>query len=599
MYIKDIIRAIKYVHSIGKPWFYSTIFFTIILGLIPVTTLWLTKELINEVARFINSDVGNYKNSLILLIMIFVLMNIDSIIRNIQSYMDSKLQIKLEHNLKYNISKKLSLVPYKLYDNTDFHHHLNRIQGNQGQRFLAPIDNTFIIIQSIITSVSLLWFLFNIHWSLGIISLLAGIPILIVKSFYGNKNFWLGLLQTPRAREANYIQRLLLERESSKEVKLFNLENYFIKRWSATFKQNAEESLSLLKKQRVSYIGLDSLSALFYSISAGIIIWLTKRATISIGEFVAIGQAVQETQNSINTISSSVAQIYENSLYIKDYFSFLNYEEDNLAGKDFPILDRGISINNLTFSYPGSDQNSLKNINLDIKAGEKIAIVGGNGSGKTTLVKCLLGLYYADQGDVSFENISIREINKLNLRKNMTVIFQDFLKYSFSVKENIQFGDVDKNDTYEDLEAVSKEAGIHSYIRSLPEKYGTYLGKHLKKGEDLSGGQWQRIALARALYKTDSQILIFDEPTSSLDPLSEIDMFNKIKNHSKNKTLIFISHRMAATISADKIIVMDSGEICEYGDHQTLLNRRGRYYEMYQEQANWFSNQKNEVIEYA
>ena len=257
---------------------------------------------------------------------------------------------------------------------------------------------------------------------------LAGIPILIVKSFYGNKNFWLGLLQTPRAREANYIQRLLLERESSKEVKLFNLEDYFIKRWSTTFKQNAEESLSLLKKQRVSYIGLDSLSALFYSISAGIIIWLTKRATISIGEFVAIGQAVQETQSSINTISSSVAQIYENSLYIKDYFSFLNYEEDNLAGKDFPILDRGISIHNLSFSYPGSDQNSLKNINLDIKAGEKIAIVGGNGSGKTTLVKCLLGLYYADQGDVFFENVSIREINKLNLRKNMTVIFQDFLK---------------------------------------------------------------------------------------------------------------------------------------------------------------------------
>ncbi|WP_079477629.1 ABC transporter ATP-binding protein [Halobacillus salinus] len=595
MNITEIFRAMSYVHKIGKTWVYLSVFFTILLGLLPVSILIVTKDLVNEVSNLITNTGSDYTSSLILLITLFIMMTVNSIIKHIQSYLDNKIQVKLDHNLKYKISEKLSKIPYSKYDDTDFHHHLNRIQGNQGQKFLSPLDNVFIIIQSFITSISLIWFLVSIHWSLAIISLISGLPILVVKSVFGNKSFWLSLLQTPRAREANYIQRLFLNREYAKEIRLFNLENYFISRWSRKYLKNAEESLNLLRRQKFSFIGLDSMSALFYALSAGIIIWLIKRSTVSIGEFVAIGQAVQETQNSINNMATSSAQIYENSLYIKDYFSFLDYEEEVYNGKSFPKLNEGIMINDLSFSYPLSNKKVINNINISFKAGERIAIVGDNGSGKTTLIKCLLGLYKPNKGEIFFDNVPIQQINKTSLRDNFSVIFQDYLKYSFTVRENIQLGDIKRKFQKEDLYKVTKKSGADKFINNLPEGYETYLGKQLRIGEDLSGGQWQKIALARALYKNDSQVLIFDEPTSSLDPISEIAAFNSICEQTKDKTLIFISHRMAATTLADKIIVLKDGEVVESGTHDKLMSNYGIYYNMFKKQSDWFNENSNGV----
>lgn len=589
-----LLRTIRFVWHKGKGWIFFSIFFAIVSGLIPIATVWISKELVNSVADLIQHRSSNFRLTFLLLIVQFLIMLTDSSIQGLKRYFDKKMQITLEHDLKRIITEKTSSVPFAYFDIPDFYNHLNRIKESPGSKFLAPIKDFLSICSSIISMVSFLVFLLTIHWSLVVLSVVVGIPIFIIKSIYGNKQFWLKILQSPVSREAQYLEHLLNDRQTAKELRLFNLPSHLLRRWSNRFMKNANQSLALLRKQQVAEISLDGLTALFYVGASSIIIWLIRTTDIRVGDFVAIGQAVSGTQEAIDQISTKSAEVYENNLYIKDFYYFLDFNEPDvkkMKGTDpFPHpLQKSIEFDDVSFRYIYGTADVLKNVSLTIYPGEKIAIVGDNGSGKTSLVKCLLGLYTPTKGHVLFDGKSTDDIDPKELRNNITVIFQDFMRYSLSVRENIGFGNLSHLNNDSKIRDVAQQSNVHEFVNKFKDKYDTYLGRFLKDGEDLSGGQWQKVALARALIR-ESEIVVFDEPTASLDPQSELEVFSKFRSLSANKTALFISHRMAAARMSDRIIVMKEGKVKELGTHEELMQLDGEYARMYQIQAQWYCN---------
>lgn len=594
MKLNHLLRTLRFVWHKGKGWIFFSVFFAIISGLIPIATVWIFKELVNSVAYLIQHHSNNFLLTFLLLILQFLIMLTDSSIQGLKNYIDRKMQITLEHDLKRIISEKTSSVPFAYFDIPNFYNHLNRVKDSPGSKFLAPIKNLLDIGESVISMISFLVFLLTIHWSLVVLSVVVGIPIFIIKSIYGNKQFWLKVLQSPVSREAQYLEYLLNDRQTAKELRLFNLSSHLLRRWSSRFMKNANQSLALLRKQQGAEISLDGLTALFYVGASSIIIWLIRTTNIRIGDFVAIGQAVSGTQDAIDQISTKSAEIYENNLYIKDFYYFLDFNEPDVkevtGTEPFPHpLQKGIKFNNVSFRYIYGTEDVLRDVSLTIYPGEKIAIVGDNGSGKTSLVKCLLGLYTPTKGQILFDGKSTEDINPKELRKNITVIFQDFMRYSLSARENIGFGNLNYLNNDNKIRRVAWQSNVHEFVSKFKNKYDTYLGRFLKDGEDLSGGQWQKIALARALIR-ESEIVVFDEPTASLDPQSELEVFSQFRSLSVDKTALFISHRMAAARMSDRIIVMKEGKLKEFGTHIELMRLNGEYARMYQIQAQWYND---------
>jgi len=593
MNFKTILAAIKFVIKIDKKWLVFSICISCFRGINPLITLWLSKKLIDSIVEILQHKANSSYSDVFWILLAQVLISIfAAALRKIKELLDRSIEIKLNHDLQKMISEKASTVPLAYYDLPEFHDHMERIKGAQGSRFLSPIKGLLSLAESIITTFSFLIFLISTHWMLTILSVLAAIPIMVMQTKYGKERFWFQYTQTPLARETNYITYLLNERDFAKEIRLFGLQEYLLDRWSNKFKKNASESLKLLRKEKYSQIALDGLTAILYACSVGVIVWLAKKKTLTIGDFVAIGQAVQGTQSSINQISTLLSSLYEENLYIKDFFDFLDYEYLPSNSKtqeiqvDWSFVDQ-ISLKNVSFKYPGQTKYSLKNVSFDIKKGEKIAIVGENGSGKTTLVKCLQGLYDITEGRIFIDNIDIKEIKQNSIRENITAIFQDFVKYPFSISDNIGFGNVKNIHDVEKIKLASRKSGADVFIRKLPDEYETNLGQLFGDGVDLSGGQWQKIALSRALFR-NGQVVILDEPTSALDPKAEMEVFSDFKTLVKDKTVIFISHRLAAARLADRILVLKDGQIIEEGNHQQLMNLGKEYYKMFMSQARWY-----------
>lgn len=599
-----LIKSFRFVWQHGKGWVILSALFNIMNGLFPLASLWIIKELVNAVSAALQGTAG-YQPITVLLLLQFGISVSESLLRNLQTWMDKRMEVLLEHDLQKVLSGKLASVPLSYFDLPRFYHHLNRINSSVGYRFLAPVKAVFEILQRLITLLSMLGFLLTIHWSFVVISVIAAVPMLIMQAKFGQERFVLMLYQTPAAREAGYMSQLLMDRQGAKEIRLFNLAGYLIGRWSNTYMKNARQALALMRKQQGIDVLLEALTAFFYMASAGVLVWLMQSRTMQVGDFVSIGQAVHGAQGSLNMLAMRVAGLYEEMLYIRDFFTFLDFEEENLQqGKatrrrPFPdVLTNGITVDNVSFQYPDTERRSLSEVSFHISPGEKVAIVGENGSGKTTLVKLLMGLYPISAGQVLFDGIPVEELDEQDVYRNVTVIFQDFMKYALTVRENIALGDIERLDDADRIRAVAEETGVDRIVQSYQEGYETNLGRFLYDGEDVSGGQWQKIALARALFR-GGQIMILDEPTAALDPQAEMAVFRQFGRLTENKTAVFISHRMAAARMADRILVMREGRLVEIGSHEELLALDGEYARMYQMQAQWYTEEKQQLQEAA
>lgn len=593
MQVSYIKKAVSLIWKEGKGWVLISILVRILLGLVPIFSVLLIKEIINEITLYFNSENESLRSVSWLLILQFAMLFLQSAAINLMKIFDLKIEQKLDYILDKQITDKAASVPLYYYDNTEFHHHHDRIMGNSGDRLMSPIRAVLDIGQNVITLISFFIFLIQIHWLLAASSALMAIPVLVIQSKYGNKQFRLLRYQTPSIRKAHYVSSLLNDRDSAKEIRLFNLKDHLMNKWSQLFLENNKKIFDLSKRRELAHLGLQLFTAIIYVFNAFFLIRLLKTTTLKIGDFVGVMQAVQGTQNTINDLSIKMADIYSEFLYIQDLFLFLEFEDSSVkmfhGEQPFPEkVEHGITFEHVSFQYPHSQREVLKDVSFHIRSGEKIAIVGENGSGKTTLVKCLMGLYPVTSGEIFFDQVSISDIKQEELFKNLTVIFQDFMKYNMSVKENITISLHEDEHNELKMKDVAKQTGVDSFVSNYHSKYDTILGKILFEGEDLSGGQWQKIALARALFK-NGQIFVLDEPTAALDPKAELEVFKQFEVLSKEKTTIYISHRMASARIADRILVMKDGELVEMGHHTELMSRDSEYARLFNMQAKWYA----------
>ncbi|HHP1091135.1 ABC transporter ATP-binding protein [Bacillus thuringiensis] len=328
-----------------------------------------------------------------------------------------------------------------------------------------------------------------------------------------------------------------------------------------------------------------------------LLVFQIKQGKLTVGDYVALMSAIITIQSTLGSIGMNVGKIFEINLYVKNLFEFLQLKNP-LQNKEktlsFPESDFSkIEVKNLSFNYPNQNQTTLKNINFTIKRGERIAIVGENGAGKTTLTNCLLGLYIPSNGGIYFDNININNIKISSLRKNISAVFQDFVKYHYTIRENVGFGNLEDLHNNEKIYSGLHQVNLDSLINKFPLGIDAILGKEFKNGQDLSGGQWQRIAIARA-FLSEAEILILDEPTSAIDPKAELEIFNCFQNLAQGKTAFMISHRLGPARLADKILVLKEGILVEQGTHEDLMKLNGEYTRMYNAQANMYKENEED-----
>lgn len=596
-FIKDFFKSCYFVLENSKGWTIFSAISILVAGFSPYITLMINREIINYVSLHLKDMAsGGIQGLLSLLLLQGGIQLLLSLIRFANDYLDKKTEMKIDFLLQKKLNLNISALDYSVYENPEFYNHCNRLTTNMGARFLSPIKNFINLIKIIINLFTFTYLLFSFHWFLFILAAVVSIPSYFLNYKISKRRYDVSVQQTPTIREIRFLSNLFTEKNGIKEIKAFGLKSYFLNMWETKVIQNNKIFLSLVKKQNSIKLSMESLSILTFGVTSLIIFNKVLQLKMLIGDYVSINQAVVNTQSSMLQFTEYYNQFREDLYYISDYYSFqetfscnidaLNCNQTLFRGNISKAVDSAINMENVSYSYPDSENLALKNINLKIKTGEKVAIVGANGSGKTTLVKCILGLYKVNQGRIFIDNSDIDFMDESQISKLITVIFQDFVKYPYTLRENICIGDIENKSDYNRLMELINLLEINLY--EYPNGLDTYLGNLLKAGKDLSGGQWQKIAIARALF-SPADIIILDEPTSAVDPLTEQKLFHNMNALTQGRTTILISHRMASVKMADRIIVLDKGGIIEQGSHEELMNLGKQYFKMYNSQALQYS----------
>ncbi|BFH27639.1 ABC transporter [Paenibacillus dendritiformis] len=584
--------AILYIWRLHKPYFYVSIALHLALGLLPLLSVWTMQELVNEVILIAQPGHG-FATALSILSFQMVIILSAYILQFFSQLNDQKLENLLGLVLKKQIFGKIMNLPYSTFEDPSFYDQNQRIINSHFQ-IVSMVKTIMSLGSTIVTVLSLVGYITNIHWGLLVIIFVFSIPILMIHIRFGNKRYVLTRFLTPYHRREMYISDLLSQRDSLKEIRLFGLGSHLIEKWSSFYKRSAQEKYNLSKNQGIWELAGSMLLTLTYIVSGILIIFLISAKRIEIGAFVAALQSIQNIQSSLTEISASLSNMYEISLYIEDFKTFQQKKELESSSSHIKCgAIHQISVQNLTFTYPNQTKPTLKNIHLSIKKGQKVVIIGENGSGKTSLIKCMLGLYETGENTICVNQIPLRSYDIASYHQRIAALFQDFIEYEFSARENIGFGNLN-NPSKSEMIAAARKTKIHEHIAKLPERYESLLGRHFEGGHELSGGQWQKLALSRALFK-NSDLIILDEPTSSMDPESELDIIHELFQGNNDKAVLIITHRLGVAVQADYILVMREGRIVEEGTHQELLRRQGEYHRLYRAQTKIY-NQESGVL---
>ncbi|WP_255289681.1 ABC transporter ATP-binding protein [Bacillus toyonensis] len=569
------------------------VFIRVIEGFIPVINIFLFERLINEAAKFINHS-GNLEQVFVYLACQLATFLLQYILEHLSIINDKYINQKIGLHIKEITFNKMEKLAYIHFENPEFQNKLQMISGID-QRIVNNVTSSSNLLKECITLISILVYLINIHWVLVVILFIGIIPLFIIEIKNGSSKYELMRNLTPVNREMFYISNLLYRRESVKELRLFQITSFLIKKWRQKYQENNLEEINLLKKQTVWLFASEIILVLVYALTSAFLLYLMKLGRVLVGSLVAVLQAIQNIQASLSSLIRSISNIYENLLYVKEFSSFISLPEiDDVEDKEEIHGIQEISVQKLNFTYPNQDVRILKDINLKITPGKKIAIIGENGSGKTTLIKCLTGLYETDSSMVHVNGMPLNKIDLNKYFKKISVLFQDFNRFEFTVRENIGFGNLEELADTEKLKEVIKRVGLENHIQSLPNQYDSRLGRFFDGGNELSGGQWQKIAIARCLFR-ECDLIVLDEPTSALDPKSEVEIMEEFFRYSSDKAVIFITHRLGAAWLADEIIVMERGRIAERGTHQELLHLDGIYKELFVSQSKWYMEHKELV----
>src|SRR5258707_11780084 len=519
---------------------------------------------------------------------------LSSLLSTLSNIVQQLLQEQVSNRVQLDILKKADTLDLAFFENPEFYDKMRQAANQSTYQPVSMISQTFDLGRTTVTLISLIFLLLHLAWWLAIIALIVPIPVFFSSTRYGWRGYQLMRRQSPERRIMAYFVSLMTTDTYNKEVKLFNLGIFFIDKFWNLATKLYEQDKKLLIRRYLTNFGWTNLTGVANS---AIYLYVALQAVvgrISLGGLTLYTQAAVQAGQSFQGLLGGISSTYESTLYVNTLFEFLEYQPRIVSPPspqpiDPPLDIKGphIEFRDVSFTYPGKDpetQAALKNVSFTMQAGEAIALVGRNGGGKTTVGKLLTRLYDPDEGEILIGGRNIKEYDLKELREQVGVIFQDYVTYFLSARENIGVGRVDEIENDELVSSAARKSGADTVIERLPDGYDTMLGRWFNKGTQLSGGEWQKVALARAFMR-DAGILVLDEPTSSLDARAEYEVFTHFRTLTGGKTAIFISHRFSTVRLADRIFVLENGRIIENGSHKQLMELESHYAELFNLQA--------------
>ncbi|GFN33316.1 ABC transporter ATP-binding protein [Paenibacillus xylaniclasticus] len=582
--LPSVLKMIRILWAASPILLLTLLIIQLLIAIVPVVQLYLTKELVDSVTEVFTTGSSIRPVVSILLLQVAVL-TINQLMALADQLIGFRVQQKLKYELQNRMIDKAASIPLIRYDQAGFHDHLERTMISIEMRGFTLFTLGISIIRNAVTVITMFGVLFAFHWILSVGLLIMLLPKVALFMNSGKMRFMHMYAFTPTVRKMNYYLQLLTGRKAAKEVRVFGLTSYLKNKWENLFIEHTRERFRVEAKTGLRQSVSQVVDFAVYAGVIAVLVFYGRDGGLTLGEYVALTQAVSTIQPMIHYIGQQIASIYEESLFIKDLFHFMELPEESDQGtKPFPQrLTTGIEIKNLEFQY--QDKPVLKNISFRIRPGEKIAIVGENGAGKSTLVKCILGLYNPTSGTIRYDGIDLSDLNRQSLFQHVTAVFQDHMDYYLTIRENIGFGSLDHIEDDAALEIAASKTGIDHMIQGYADRYDTVVGPFFEGGRDLSGGQWQKLAISRA-YMRDASIVILDEPSAALDPLAEEQLYQQFTDLMGDATTIMVSHRLGSCKMADRIILLKDGAIIEEGSHEQLMSANGEYAQMFTAQAN-------------
>lgn len=502
-------------------------------------------------------------------------------------YFDNLLADRYTHHVSVEVMRKAAALDVTVYEDPVFYDRLERARVQATDR-LAMIQQMGRLIQQSVTAIA--FSIVLIKYSPFLLLLLVGgiLPAFLGESHFAFLTYAKNFRQTPLRRQMDYLRQVGGSKEAAKELKLFNLSEYLTNRFSALSQTIYEQNVAL-NRRRLFWGGvLAIIGQLGYYAAYGYSIWRTIQGVYSIGDLTLITTAIMQAMGNIQQAFSTASGVADQALFLTDLLAFFEMKprvQNKEGGLKVPRpIRHGFEFRNVSFTYPGTERRILKNFNFFLEPGERIALIGENGQGKTTVVKLITRLYDPTEGQILLDGVDLREYDLDDLHAEMGVIFQDFMRYEMTARENIAVGRVEVPHTEEEIRYAAEKSLAASVVGKLHGGYDQMLGRRFEGGVDLSGGEWQRIALARA-YLRDAQLLILDEPTAALDARSELEVFERFAELTEGKMALLISHRFSTVRMADRIVVLEGGRLVEEGDHSQLMALGGRYAAMFEMQA--------------
>ncbi|GEO09792.1 ABC transporter ATP-binding protein [Segetibacter aerophilus] len=587
--LNNIPRLLKMVWETNPYLTIVTVVTRIILAALPVAILYVGKLFINEVVMLIHNSDKTLSHSYLwqLVAIEFGLVITTNALNRVILLVDVLLGDRLSNYSFMRIMTHASKLDLEQFEDSVFYDKLERARQQCIGRTVL-LTNVFGQLQDTVTVCFLISGLVLFNPWFTIILFISTLPSFLGEYYFNNKNYSLIRSQMERRREMEYISSLGTSDITAKEVRAFDLSTFFVNRFRNISNRLYFDIRALETKRSAWAIILAITGSVGYYSAFVYIIQKVLMGSISIGDLTFLLGSIRQVSGVLQNLMKRFSTVSQGAIYLRDFFEFFEIMPKiklPVNPKPFPRpIKEGFTFENVGFKYNNSTKWANRNLNFTLHAGEKLALVGENGAGKTTLVKLLVRLYDPTEGRILLDGVDLREYDLAELRLEIGIIFQDFLKYQMTTTENIAVGNISEMNNHTLIAKSAKKSLANIFIEKLPKQYDQMLGRHFQQGVELSGGEWQKIALARA-YMRDAQLMVLDEPTAALDAKSEYEVFQRFSELTKNKSALLISHRFSTVRMADRILVLEKGELLEVGSHDELLHQNGKYAELFELQA--------------